>query len=259
MLGGFCLWIHESTHFFLQATWRDLTLIPPSKYSESSEKLKAPYFFPSKKKCSTLSLLFSFIYPQPSKALRFPWPTPIHLLAPRTLVSIHHKLSDHLEKLGRLVGRGEYFSGTTGFCVKRLDPETQNPSEFTTATPWVNPNSNALESWQGICVERGSVYRKKFPYVSIITEIIYELWYMFNFNSTRFYKHQLHAMSMGLFDKLQLRRCPSAPDGHPCDHHPRMASISLRCLELLWHSGFMSCHCHTKNDEKPKHPPSLHM
>ena len=81
MLGGFYLWIHESTHFFLQATWRDLTLIPPSKYSESSEKLKAPFFFPSKKKCSTLSLLFSFIYPQPSKALRFPWPTPIHLLA----------------------------------------------------------------------------------------------------------------------------------------------------------------------------------
>lgn len=180
MLGGFYLWIHESTHFFLQATWRDLTLIPPSKYSESSEKLKAPYFFfPAKKNAPhyhssfhsyilNLQKLWGFL----GRLLSISWLN-------RTLVSIHHKLSDHLEKPGRLVGRGQCFSENPGFCVKRLDPETQNPSEFTTATPWVNPNSNTLESWQGICVERGSVYRTKFP------NMLW-LWYILNFDSTRF-------------------------------------------------------------------------
>ena len=160
MLGGFCLWIHESTHFFFAGDMRGPHSDSTLKIFWILRKIESTlFFFPAKKNAPhyhssfhsyilNLQKLWGFL----GRLLSISWLN-------RTLVSIHHKLSDHLEKPGRLVGRGQCFSENPGFCVKRLDPETQNPSEFTTATPWVNPNSNTLESWQGICVERGSVYR----------------------------------------------------------------------------------------------------
>ena len=104
MLGGFCLWIHESTHFFFAGDMRGPHSDSTLKIFWILRKIESTLFFSQQKKnvphyhssfhsyILNLQKLWGFL----GRLLSISWLN-------RTLVSIHRKLSDHLEKPGRLV------------------------------------------------------------------------------------------------------------------------------------------------------------